>query len=113
MHEYALAQDIITTIGEKVTEDFDKIGRINIDVGTFSGVVAESLEFGIQAILTEKEVNDVTVNITRVPTRARCECGTEYELADVFRVCPSCQSLSREMISGMDIVINSVELLEE
>jgi len=113
MHEYALAQDILTTIGEKVTRDFQKIGRINIDIGAFSGVVAESLEFGIQAILTDKRAPGVAVNISQIPTTARCQCGNEYELADVFCVCPTCQSLHREMLSGTDIVINSVELLEE
>ena len=113
MHEYALAQDILTTIGEKVTPDFQKLGKINVDVGAFSGVVAESLDFGIQTILADKNAQGVLVNITKIPTRAQCQCGTEYELTDVFCVCPSCQSIERNLLSGTDVVINSVELLEE
>ncbi len=112
MHEFALAQDIVDTISEKVTEDLKKLSVINIDVGAFSGVVVESLDFGIKAVLAEKEISGIKVNITPVSTIARCECGKEYELNQVFETCPACHSFNRKLISGMDIIINSVELLE-
>ena len=112
MHEFALAQDIIETISTKVTDDLKKVSRIDIDVGAFSGVVADSLDFGIKVILEEKNNKEAKVNITTVPTIARCECGKEYELHDILESCPSCYSFNRKLLSGMDIVINSVELSE-
>ncbi len=113
MHEFALAQDIVETITLKVTEDLEKVSNINIDVGAFSGIVAESLDFGLKVILAEKQNPDVNVNITRIPSIARCVCGNEYRLNEIFESCPQCQSFNRELISGMDIVINSVEVSEE
>lgn len=113
MHEFALAQDIVATITQQVTENLEKITHINIDVGAFSGVVAESLEFGINVIFAEKNIPGVKVNILKVPTIARCKCGNEYQLNEIFESCPKCGSFERKIISGMDIVIKSVELLEE
>jgi hydrogenase nickel incorporation protein HypA/HybF len=113
MHEFALAQDIVATIARQVADDLEKITAVNIEVGAYSGVVADSLAFGITIIFTEKNLPDVKVNIEKVPTIARCGCGREYELNEIFETCPQCASFEREIISGMDIVINSVELSEE
>jgi len=113
MHEFALAQDIVETITTRVTEDLEKVSAINLDVGAFSGVVAESLDFGLKVILAEKHNPDVNINITRIPSVARCQCGNEYPVKEIFESCPRCQSFNRELISGMDIVINSVEVSEE
>lgn len=112
MHEFAMAQDIVETISVKVTEDLEKVSKINIVIGEFSGVVAESLEFGITAIMADKNHPDVNVNIEKIPTIARCQCGNEYQLNDIFDTCPKCHSFNRKLLSGMDVVINSVELLE-
>ncbi len=113
MHEFALAQDIVETISTKVTDELEKISNINIDVGAFSGVVVDSLDFGLKIILAEKNIPGVKINIVEVPTIARCECGKEYEIKEIFENCPKCHSFNRKLISGMDIVINSVELVEE
>jgi hydrogenase nickel incorporation protein HypA/HybF len=112
MHEFALAQNIVDTISEKVTTDLQKVSNINIDVGAFSGIVADSLDFGIKTIFADRDNPDVKVSICEVPTIARCECGEEYELKDIFEFCPQCRSFNRKLISGMDILINSVEVSE-
>lgn len=110
MHEFALAQNIVETIEEKVSADLAKIVGIDLEVGAFSGVVVESLCFGLEAIFSERDVSGVKVNISRVPTVARCECGYEYELKDIFETCPGCQGFARQLISGMDVILKSVEL---
>ena len=112
MHEFALSENIIETICEKVTDDFSIITEINIDVGAFSGVVTESLKFGLQLILNEKKRSDIRVNINNVPAVIKCECGEKYEIRDVFESCPECHSFNRSITSGTDVIINSVELRE-
>lgn len=113
MHEFAIAQNIVDTISEKVTTDLQKVTNVNIDVGAFSGIVADSLDFGIKTIFADRDNPDVRVSIHEVPTIARCECGEEYQLTDIFEFCPQCRSYNRKLVSGMDIVINSVEVSEE
>ncbi|MCX6582331.1 MAG: hydrogenase maturation nickel metallochaperone HypA [Candidatus Aminicenantes bacterium] len=113
MHEFALATDIIETVSTSVAPDLSKLLGIDIEVGLFSGVVADSLDFGLKTILADKNLPDVKINITEVPTIARCECGNDYSLKEIFENCSLCHSFNRKIISGMDVVIESVELSEE
>ncbi|HLP48541.1 MAG TPA: hydrogenase maturation nickel metallochaperone HypA [Candidatus Kapabacteria bacterium] len=113
MHEFGLATDIIETITAQVTPDLSKLSSINIEVGLFSGIVADSLEFGLKTILADKNLPDVKINIKEVPTIARCECGNEYSLKQIYEDCPRCHSFNRKIIAGTDVVIESVELSED
>jgi hydrogenase nickel insertion protein HypA len=110
MHEFALAEDIVTALKQKMAEDFDRLSKVSIEVGSLSGVVADSLEFGLQIIFQEERSNNVDIEIISVASRARCECGHKYKIEDMFSGCPRCQSFIREIISGKDILIDSVEI---
>jgi hydrogenase nickel incorporation protein HypA/HybF len=112
MHEFSLAQDIIETIGRSVTGNLSKITAIHIEVGEFSGVVIESLEFGLNVVLQDKNLADVKVNISVVPAAAVCECNYEYPVKDILEACPKCNSYNRKIISGTDVIIKSIEIEE-
>jgi len=112
MHEFALAQDIVETIATKITNDLNKITAIYIDVGEFSGVVQDSLEFGLTVSLKEKNLSHVKININTVSAKAICECGYEYQIKDILDSCPQCHSLKRKIASGADVIIRSLELTD-
>jgi len=111
MHEFALAQDIMETISRSVSENLEKITALYIDVGEFSGVVVDSLEFGLTVVLEDKNLSHVQINITTVPGAAVCECGHQYQIKDILASCPRCQSFNRKITSGADVIIRSVEIL--
>ena len=90
MHEFALAENIIETICENVTDNFAAIG--------------------LELIINEKDASNITVNINDIPAVARCECGKKYETRDMFESCPECRSFNRSIVSGSDVIINSVEM---
>ena len=52
MHEFAIAQDIISSLEKSLPEDFAKITAIDIETGAFSGIVTDSLVFGLETIFT-------------------------------------------------------------
>jgi len=110
MHEFALAQDIIDTISRHIKEDISLLKAIHIEAGQFSGVVTDSLEFGLQMILQEKQLKDVRIEITSVQAVALCECGTRYSLCDIGETCPQCHSFTRSIDSGKDVIIKSIEI---
>jgi hydrogenase nickel incorporation protein HypA/HybF len=112
MHELAIAQNIIDVICEQVTEDFKKVNAINLEVGTFSGIVSDSLDFNLKVLMEEKSNSNVVINILEKPSLALCECGKKYEIKNIFESCPYCGSQKRELISGMDIIIKSIEIEE-
>ena len=110
MHEFALAQDIVETIGRNVGEDLSKVTAIHIEVGEFSGVVTESLEFGLNVVLKDKNLPDVKIDISTASATAVCECTNEYPVKDILDACPKCNSYNRKITSGIDVIIKSVEL---
>lgn len=112
MHEFALAQDIIETISRSVSENLEKITAIHIDVGEFSGVVVDSLEFGLTVVLEDKNLSQVKINITTVTATAVCQCGHHYQIKDIMESCPQCQSFNRKITTGVDVILRSVEILE-
>ncbi len=113
MHEFSLAQDIIETIGRNVAaSDMTKLTAIHIEVGEFAGVVVDSLEFGLQIVLKDKNMGSVTIDITRIPAFALCECKSEYQIKDILESCPVCHSFNRTLTSGKDVIIKSIELAD-
>jgi Zn finger protein HypA/HybF involved in hydrogenase expression len=63
--------------------------------------------------MKEKNNPSARINIVQVEAQARCQCGKTYVLKTMFDECPECKSLQRKIISGTDIVINSVEIRED
>jgi hydrogenase nickel incorporation protein HypA/HybF len=112
MHEFGLAQDIIDTISRNVGGDLSKLIIIHLEVGEFAGIVADSLEFGLQIILQERNLSDVKIDISNVPAFAVCECNNEYRIKDILESCPVCHSYNRSLSSGKDVIIKSIELSE-
>jgi hydrogenase nickel incorporation protein HypA/HybF len=113
MHEYALAQNIVDTICDRVTRRLETVTEISVQVGRFSGVVVDSLSFGLQTILSEHKKTDTAIHITEIPSIAECRCGVEYEITDMFQNCPACHSYDRNIKSGTDVVLKSVEVDED
>ena len=112
MHEFAIAQDIVSSLEQQLKEDLNMITSIEIEAGAFAGIVSDSLVFGLETFLAEKEIRDVDVMIRQVEAEAVCTCGTVYKLKDVFELCPQCGSAAREMKNGTDLSVKSVHLKE-
>ena len=113
MHEFALAENIIKTICQKVVADLQTVSAIYIEVGVFSGVVNESLELGLKIIREEKKAGPIDIHINVVPTQVKCECDHEYQINDIYSSCPVCHSPNRTILSGADVIIQSVDLRED
>jgi len=113
MHEFAIAQDIISSLEKNLPEDFAKITSIDIETGAFSGIVTDSLVFGLETIFADNRINNVEINIVKIEAKAVCECGNSYNLEDVFELCPKCGSAVRELNSGTEISVKSVNIKED
>ncbi len=113
MHEFAIAQDIISSLEQNLSEEFSLITSINIETGAFSGIVADSLVFGLETIFAEKQIKNVEVNIAKIEAKAECECGNTYKLEDIFELCPKCGSATRELNNGTEISVKSVNIKED
>ena len=115
MHELSIANDILTIIRQNVPqEELNNIENINVKIGDMSGVVAESLEFCFQAIISETELDNAKLVIEKIPFAVKCNsCGSKSTNEFGIRVCSDCSSTDTTVISGLEMQVTEVELKEE
>lgn len=115
MHELSIANDILTIIRQNVPqEELSNIENVNVRIGEMSGVVAESLEFCFQVIISETELNHAKLTIEKVPFTVKCNsCGNETTNEFGIRVCSDCNSTDTAVISGLEMQVTEVELKTE
>jgi hydrogenase nickel incorporation protein HypA/HybF len=115
MHELAIAQNIVEIVhGAVPGHRLGAVRSVRIDVGGFSGVVPESLEFSFEAIVSGTPMETARLDIHRVPVVMRCSaCGRDFEREEPFFTCPGCGGIRLRMVSGSELQVKEVELDDE
>lgn len=114
MHELSLAQDIIETVKQNVTAaELPKVREIIVEVGAFSGVVADSLKFSFEAITSGTELNDAVMKIVDIPFCLKCnDCGNETSTEIPMLLCSICGSSSTQILSGDELRVKELKIAE-
>lgn len=112
MHELSVAQNIIAIVKENVSQkDLPEVKNIFLDVGDFSGVVSESLQYCFDVIKTDTPLKNSEMKIRKIPFVLFCnECKSETTNNMGIRFCEKCGSNNTNIISGTDMQITAVEL---
>jgi len=115
MHELSLAQNIIETIKQNVTaEELIKVREVIVEVGAFSGVVADSLKFSFEAITSGTELNDAVMTIVDIPFCLKCnDCGSETSTEIPMLLCSICESSNTQILSGDELRVKELKIAEE
>ena len=112
MHELSIAQNILDIARQSVPENELKDVRvIRLKVGTLSGVVADSLEFCISAVVAGTSLSGAKLDIDQVPFRIRCNaCEREFTNDIGYVVCPECGGVETTVVSGRELQVTEIEL---
>ena len=116
MHELSIVKNLIEIIGDSLKDYDDPVPeRINLKVGEFSGIVVDSLLFAFDAVKEDTIFSEAEMNIEEIPFKGKCSsCGEEFGMNDRFiMLCPKCNSEDVEIISGKELLIDSVDIKEE
>ena len=115
MHELGIAQNILEIVRQAVSKDQEpSIKWIRIRVGELSGVVPDSLDFCFSALISETAMRQANLAIEQVPTVSRCKrCNHQFEIEGMVFVCPACKSTDVEMISGKELQVVEIELVDK
>ena len=134
MHEFALADAVITTaLREAEKEGIERIKRIEVRVGELQRIKTTTFEFALREVLPRREPRladtEILVEVDRAEFRCR-PCGNVFGLADAggpqgkdeseaihfipelahaFLECPQCQSPDFELVQGRGVSIASIE----
>ncbi len=115
MHEMGIAQELVRIALEALPSDLKdpKVASLNLRIGKLSSVVPHSLTFCFEIITKDTPLEHARLDIEMVPVRFRCHtCSREWETdTPVFR-CPDCEDGSTELLSGREIDIESLTLMD-
>ncbi|MCP3953821.1 MAG: hydrogenase maturation nickel metallochaperone HypA [Desulfobacterales bacterium] len=116
MHEMGIAMEIIEIAEASIPAGMDavQVERVNLRVGKLSAIVPDSLTFCFGVAIKDTRLEGATLNIEQVPVVAMCkDCDAKWTIEEPAFNCPECQSGSIELISGKELDILSIEILDE
>jgi hydrogenase nickel incorporation protein HypA/HybF len=115
MHELGIAQNILEIVQQSVPKDQAKSVRdIRIRIGQLSGIVPDSLDFCFNAIINNTDMQQARLSIELISTLSQCKkCAHRFEIKDWIFSCPACQSVNIELVSGKELEIVDIQLVDE
>ena len=115
MHEMGIALEIIDIVRDSLPADKPdiRVERVNLKVGKLSAVVADSLTFCFEVAAKDTPVDGAKLAIEEIPVTARCKgCGHNWTIDSPVFTCPACQNADIEMLTGRELDIDSIEIME-
>ena len=114
MHELSIAQNIVEIVLANLPAGEEhSVRSVKLKVGEQSGVVADSLEFCFTAITQGTPLDGVVLDIVRMPFVLKCrECDTSFQSEAGTVLCPSCGGMDVEVLSGTELEVVELELLD-
>ncbi len=114
LHELPIMENILELAleyGEQA--EAEKITKINIVAGAFTEIVPRYAQIYFDMIAQNTKAAEAQIHISRLPAIIKCKiCGTETEISvqNLLKTCSNCQSKQIELISGQQLMIDSIEI---
>ncbi len=112
MHELSIVMSIVETAEQKVKEHHAQtVESIDLVIGDLSGVDRHALDFAWEAGVKDTVLQAAKRTIIQVPAKAKClECDCEFQIKELFDVCPLCGEPLLQIIQGKELQIKSMVL---
>lgn len=112
MHELSIADNILDLI-ERQLGRIQILAQVELCIGPLSGVSADSLAFCFATVTKLRGFGEPDLQIERTKVHIQCEeCQLEYNVDDLLFPCPHCSSWKRTILSGDELQLVSVSLVE-
>ncbi|EKE01423.1 MAG: Hydrogenase nickel insertion protein HypA [uncultured bacterium] len=111
MHELKIIQDIFPILENVAKENHLKsINKVFLKVGALRQVVPEFLQFAFATLAKDTLADSAELIIELVPITVACKtCQREFAVEENAYFCPHCESTIIKILTGKEIVLESVE----
>ncbi len=116
MHELGIVFHIIEKVEKIAKENNVKaVSKVNIEIGEVSLVIPKYfLDVWKWAIKRTTYMQNCECNIIRIQAISYCEeCKETYKTTGYGRICPHCKSNKTYLVSGDEVNIKDIEVIEE
>jgi hydrogenase nickel incorporation protein HypA/HybF len=112
MHELSVAQALVEQIEAIVREQHaDAATAFRLRIGPLSGVVPELLANAFSLAAAGTAAEHALMDLVDAPVRVCCQtCGAETEAAMNRLLCGACGDWHTQLVSGDELILESVEL---
>jgi hydrogenase nickel insertion protein HypA len=85
------------------------VSRVELDIGTISGIEYASLEFALTVAVKGTILEGTEFRINKIEPLCQClSCNNLYVPNGHYNKCPECQDLNIEIIKGKELQIKSL-----
>lgn len=114
MHEMGIAMQIMNIVQGSLPPGEDlRIKSISLKVGKLTAIVPRSLEFCMEVVTKGTPAEGAALVFTEVPVQLECDdCGEVSVIDQAPFSCRSCGSDKVEVISGREMIVESIEVAE-
>lgn len=116
MHEMSIAQSIIDVVNGELEERKIRfrVQTVDLKIGRLRAVVRGNLEFCFSVASRGTDLEGAVLRIEEIPVTVSCKrCGHTSTLEGPFFRCGRCGEADLDIVSGMELEIDSIELDEE
>lgn len=112
MHEISLMQAALSAaLDYAKARDARQIHRLQLHVGTLSGVDPEALAFAFDVVSIGTLAEKAELELTPIPVRCYCpSCQQMFQPSDWVYECPYCHNLSADIRQGKALELASLEI---
>jgi hydrogenase nickel incorporation protein HypA/HybF len=114
MHELSIAVTMIEQI-EQIMRDkgISVLDSITVTIGALSGVDDEAFEFAFPMAVEGTSLEGAKLCIVQQPVEVHCRnCQARTSPEPIYLRCLACGSTAVEIVSGRDLLIQSLEYTE-
>jgi hydrogenase nickel incorporation protein HypA/HybF len=114
MHELALMEEVRQLAEQElVRAGARQIHRMQLRIGSLSGVNPEALRLAFAVVMADDNPNGepTTLDLEVVPTLCFCpHCQQSFAPADVIHACHRCGALSSQLLQGRELELVQLEV---
>jgi hydrogenase nickel incorporation protein HypA/HybF len=115
MHELSIVEALIDQVAAELarTNCAGRVLRVELSIGRLSGVSAESVRFAFGMLAPGTVAEGAEIVIDQPPAVCRCQaCRADTQIDDLVVECPRCRSGEISIDGGRDLILQSIEVME-
>jgi len=114
MHETGIANSILDGVAAELRRrPGSRAEKVGVRIGELAGVDPDALNFAFEALTIDTPLAGLKLEVEYVAPRSRCrDCRLEFEVRNYELLCPACESLATDRISGDELEFIYLEIAE-
>jgi hydrogenase nickel incorporation protein HypA/HybF len=111
MHEFGIIQGVFKLVEEAaVKNNLKAITKVTLKIGKLRQVFPDFLQFAFETVSKGTVAQDAKLVIVEVPIKMKCRtCQQEFAVERNAYICPKCNNVGLDVLSGKEIYIESIE----